>query len=254
MDTTAELRSEAVAALATRDYVDAGEAYTRAAWRTLSAPGDGRDPFEADERGRVGRGLQYIVVAALSFRVAGNEERATRRGVEGVAVARDLADAVAIGPQAGCFGEFVADCKLVGGLDGHGAAYDAAEGTYHGTAEDVEDPRKWATTSLFEAAKAPLQQAARSLADGEIGVTWEDCHGEDPAAPGEFLGHRARFKRNRFRSLVDRVVEEGYLAAPRGTTEYDTDHHRCPECDSTDVNWTADNVLCLRCSAPTTPQ
>jgi DNA-directed RNA polymerase subunit RPC12/RpoP len=45
------------------------------------------------------------------------------------------------------------------------------------------------------------------------------------------------------------VVETGYLAAPRGTTEYDTDHHRCPACGSTDVNWAGDDVLCLRCSA-----
>jgi hypothetical protein len=248
------MRSEAVAALATRDYDAAGEAYTRAAWRTLSAPGDGRDPFETDERGRVGRGLQYLVVAVLCYRVAGRDDRATRRGVEGVAVTRDLADAVAVGPQEGCFGEFVADCKLVGGLDGHEAAYEAAENAYRGAADGIEDPRKWATTPLFEAAKAPLQQAARSLDNGEIGVTWEDCHGDDPSSPGAFLAHRARFKRNRFPSLVDRVVANGYLATPRGTTEYSTDHHRCPECGSTDVNWVADNVVCLRCSAPSAPQ
>jgi hypothetical protein len=118
----------------------------------------------------------------------------------------------------------------------------------------VDDPQYWGTTPLFEAAAAPIKQVARGPANGEIAVKWEDLHGPDPSEPGAFLAHRARYKRQRFPSLVERVVDDGLLAAPRGTTEYSTDHHRCPHCDSTDVNWVADSTLCLRCSRPTEPQ
>jgi len=46
------------------------------------------------------------------------------------------------------------------------------------------------------------------------------------------------------------VVDDGYLAAPRGTTAYNTEQYQCPNCGSSDVNWTADSILCLRCSTP----
>lgn len=68
---------------------------------------------------------------------------------------------------------------------------------------------------------APFEQVARSTADGEIAVTWEDLHGADPDDSGAFLAHRASYKRQRFPSLVGRVLSDGYLAAPRGTTAYE---------------------------------
>jgi hypothetical protein len=246
-------RDAAVAALAERDYEDAGDAYTRAAWRVLADPRPGQDPFAADEKGWVGHGLASLVHSAVCYRVADRAERATRRGVEGVAVARDLQSALDRPVQRACLLEFVGDCKTVAALDGASDAYADAADAYREAASTVDDPQYWGTTPLFEAAAGPLQQVARSLADGEIAVPWEDLHGDDPAQPGEFLAHRATVKRQRFGGLVERVVAESFLAAPRGTTEYDTDHHRCPDCGSTDVNWVADSVLCLRCSRPTEP-
>jgi len=246
-------RDRAVAALADRDYETAGDAYTRAAWRVLADPRPGQDPFDADEKGWVGDGLAAFVRSAVCYRVAGRPERATRRGVEGVAVARDLRSVLDRPVQRACLDESVADCKTAGGLDGGPAAHDEAAEAYRGAADGVDDPQYWGTTPLFEAAAGPLQQLARTVANGEIAVAWEDLHGSDPAHPGAFLAHRATFKRQRFGELVERVVDEGFLAAPRGTTEYDTDHHRCPACGSTDVNWVADSVLCLRCSRPTEP-
>jgi hypothetical protein len=71
---------------------------------------------------------------------------------------------------------------------------------------------------------------------------------------GAFLAARPTYKRQRFPGLLERVTEAGVLAAPRGTTEYSTDHHRCPDCGSTDVNWAAGNTLCMRCSRPTAEQ
>ncbi|MEF8851667.1 MAG: hypothetical protein V5A28_04485 [Haloarculaceae archaeon] len=247
-------RDRAVAALADRDYETAGDACTRAAWRVLADPRPGRGPFEADEKGWVGDGLASLVRSAVCYRVAGRPERATRRGVEGVAVARDLKTALEHPVQWACLDEFAADCKTAAGLDGGAVAYADAADAYREAADAVDDPQYWGTTPLFEAAAGPLQQVARTTANGEIAVAWEDLHGADPARAGDFLAHRASFKRQRFGTLVERVVADGSLAAPRGTTEYDTDHHRCPACGSTDVNWVADSVLCLRCSTPTERQ
>jgi hypothetical protein len=108
----------------------------------------------------------------------------------------------------------------------------------------------WATRPLFEAAALPIKQVARGPADGEIAVGWDDLHGPDPNDPGAYLAHRARYKARRFPELAATVLREGYLAAPRGTTEYGNDVFTCPECGSNDVNWTGESTLCMRCSAP----
>ncbi|MFB6191966.1 MAG: hypothetical protein ABEI11_01450 [Haloarculaceae archaeon] len=243
--------ADAVVALADRRYDAAGDAYTRAAWRTLATPRPGHGPFDDDEKGWVGRGLEHLVTSAACYRVAGRPERAAARGIEGRAVAHDLRTALTHPAQRACLQEIIADCHVAGDLDGAADAYADAEAAYREAAGAIDDPRRWGTTPLFEAAAAPLQQVARSTADGEIAVAWEDLHGPDPAAPGAFLAHRAAFKRQRLPALLATVVEDGYLAAPRGTTEYGNATHECPACGSSDVNWIADSTLCLRCSRPT---
>jgi len=247
-------RDAAVAALAVHEYGTAGDEYTREAWQVLADPRPDQDPFAADEHGWVGPGLAAFVTAAVAYRVAGQPDRAVHRGVEGIAVARDLKTALDRPVQRACLDEFVADLRAAGGLDGAADAYVAAADAYADAGTSVTDPREYATRPLFEAAADPIRQVARGPANGERAVTWADLHGDDPSDPGEFLAARATYKRQRFPGLVDRAVADGTLAAPRGTTEYDTDHHRCPECGSTDVNWVAESVLCLRCSAPTDPQ
>jgi len=246
--------ADAVDALSTREYELAGDEYSRAAWRVLAEPRDGQTPFAADERGYVGVAVQYLLTSAICYRVAGRDSRATHRGVESVAVARDLQGALAEPAQRACLDELIADCRVAGGLDGVAAAYEAAVDAYRAAADSIDSPQTVATTPLFEAAAAPIKQLARSLADGEIAIKWEDLHGADPSAAGDFLAHRPTYKQQRFAGLLQQAVETGFFAAPRGTTEYATDHHRCPDCGSTDVNWVADSVLCLRCSRPTAPQ
>jgi len=243
-------RDAAIAALGAREYERAGNEYTRAGWRCLAEPRDGLGPFEDDEKGWVGRGLGWLAKATAAYRVGGRDRRATRRAVSGVALARDLRSTVEDSVRSACLGEFVADFKALGGLDGVDGAYADAEAAYRSAPSDDTDPRGPATTPLFEAAADVLQQVARGPANGEIAVTWEDLHGADPSDPGAFLAHRARYKRQRFPSLLEQVVESGYLAAPRGTTEYDNANHRCPDCGSADTNWVGDSVLCLRCSTP----
>ena len=243
-------RAAAVAALADREYERAGDEYTRAGRRVLADPREGQSPFNADEKGWVGHGLQYLFVGAVAYRVAGRDRRATHRAVEGVAAARDLSHALDHPVQRACLDEFVADFRVAGGLDDAAAAYEAAATSYEDAADAVDDPQYWGTTPLFQAALGTVQQVARGPANGEIAVQWEDLHGSDPDRPGPFLAHRAAVKRQRLPELVERVVADGHLAAPRGTTEYDNATHRCPNCGSADVNWITDTVLCLRCSTP----
>ncbi|MFC4405061.1 hypothetical protein [Haloarchaeobius iranensis] len=253
MDTD-DARDAAIAALARREYELAGDEYGRAAWATLAEPRPGVAPFDADEKGWVGAGLQYLLTGALAYRVAGRGDRATHRSVECAAVARDLRNALDHPVQAACLTEFVADAHVVGALDDPAAVYAEAAAGYEDAAAAVDDPRAWATTPLFEAAATPLQQVARGGANGEIAVGWDDLHGSDPGDPGAFLAHRVEHKRQRFRGLVERAVDDGHLAAPRGTTAYGEGSHRCPDCGSTDVNWTGGSTLCLRCSTPMVPR
>lgn len=241
----------AVNAVAVREYDTAGQSYARSAWAFLADPRPDQGPFDADRKGWVGKGFVRFVTAAVAHQVAGSDKRATHRGVEGAAVARDLETVLNHPVQRACLAEVVADCRAAAGMDGVDAAYENAANAYRAVDSDGEDPQTWSTTPLFQAAAAPLKQVTRGPADGEIAVTWEDLHGDDPADAGAFLAHRATYKRQRFPAAVGRVVDNGVLAAPRGTTAYDTDHYRCPACGSTDVNWVANSTLCLRCSRPT---
>jgi hypothetical protein len=253
MDTDPDDRIAAgVTALSDRATERAGDEFTRAAWLSLADPRPAEElsPFAADDRGWVGEGLRWLVVAAVAYRVAGRDARASRRGVEGIAVARDLETALSHPAQQACLDEFVGDFRVAAGMDDAGAAYRAAEDAYREAGDAVDDPHRRATSPLFRAAAAPIKQVARGPAEGEIAVEWDDLHGPDPADPGAFLARRAAYKRGRFPSLLDRVVDAGRLAAPRGTTEYGNGSFRCPDCDSTDVNWIAGQTLCLRCSAP----
>ncbi len=243
-------RESAIAALAEREYGTAGDEYSRAGWAHLAAPRDGLSPFDADERGWVGVALRELLTGAIAYRVADQPERATRRCVETVALARELKTALDRPVQRACLTEVVADCRVVGGLEDAGGAYRDAEEAYLEAGGAVSDPERWATSPLFRAAAGPIKQVARGQADGEIAIGWEELHGSDPSRPGPFLARRATYKRQRFPALLERAVEDGYLAAPRGTTAYDTDHG-CPRCGSADVNWVADSTLCLRCSTPT---
>ncbi len=243
-------RSTAVEALADRSYETAGDEYTRAAWATLAAPRPGLGPFDGDEKGWVGGGLERFAAAALAYRVADRTDRASRRAAEGIAVARDLKTGLDHPAQRACLDEFVGDFRVVGGMGGVDDAYATATDAYEAAGESIDDPRKWGTTPLFEAATAGIKQAARSSANGEIAVEWGDLHGSDPARPGPFLAARPRYKRRRFATLVERCVDDGYLAAPRGTTEYGNDTYRCPNCGADDVNWVAETILCMRCSTP----
>lgn len=249
-----DYHKRAVAAIGDRSYEVAGDALARAAWQALAQPRPNQNPFDADEKGWVGAGVQHLVTSAVCYRVAGRPDRAASRGTEADAVGTDLQTALVHPAQQACLQELVADARLVGGSNDAADAYADAADAYREAAESVEDSHYWSTTPLFQGAATPIQQVARSTANGEIAVSWEDLHGSDPSAPGRFLAHRATFKRQRFPTLLEAVVADGYLAAPRGTTEYNNATYQCPRCGSNDVNYVAESVLCMRCSTPTERQ
>lgn len=242
-------RAAAIDALARHDYQQAGDMYTRAAWQVLAEPRVNGNPFTPTEQGWVGDGIKYFVLAGISYRVADKPTRAKRRAVEGIAVTKDLITATDQSAQKACFREFVGDCRVMGDLEGSDQAYTQAQTAYRNAT--IENPQSWATTPLFEASAAPIKQLARGLADGEIAISWETLHGSDPDQPGAFLAHRPQYKRQRFAELLEQAVDVGELAAPRGSTAYDTDEYQCPNCSSKAVNWVGENTLCLRCSHPT---
>ena len=241
----------AVDAVAAREYGTAGNRYTRGGRRVLADPREDLDPFAPDDKGWIGQGLGHLLTATVAYRVAGEDARATQRAVEGIATTRDFQGVLEAPGQDACLAEFVADFRVAGGLDGASEVYNEAMERYTTAADAVDSPQALATTPLFEAAAATIKQVARGQANGEIAIQWEDLHGSDPSQPGEFLAHRAQFKKQRFAGLVKRTVTSGHLAAPRGTTEYNNETHRCPNCGSNDVNWAGTGVLCMRCSTPT---
>lgn len=240
----------AIDALAVHAYEQAGDRHTRAGRRVLADPRDDLDPFTPDDRGWIGQGLQQLLAATVAYRVAGVPQRATQRAVEGIAATRDFETVLNAPGQSACLGEFVADFHVAGGLDSIESAYDEAADRYADLGDTIDSPQALATTPLFEAAAATIKQVARGQANGEIAIAWEDLHGPDPARASDFLGYRVRRKRQQFQSLIERAVTEGFLAVPRGTTEYDNETYQCPNCGSNDVNWAGNGVCCLRCSTP----
>lgn len=65
----------------------------------------------------------------------------------------------------------------------------------------------------------------------------------------EYLTHRPRFRKRRMPAVLRAVGEAGRLHPPRGTTEHSSDDWVCPACDTNEVNWIGDEVVCLDCSA-----
>lgn len=237
---TLDHRDAAIRHLATPDHVDAGEAYTLAAYGELAGyEHHHREAFDPDAQGWAGYGLQALLLAAVCYRVAGDETRATRRAAEARAVAADQRDSVldAAVDRAACEA-YVGDAHvLAGDEEAAAAAYDRAAAGYE--AAGVEDPASATTRPLLQAGTDLLLQLSRPE-----DVSWADIHGTG----GDALARRVRFRRSRVPEMVAARVDAGRLHPPRGSTEYNADF-QCPDCGATDVNYVADAVLCLRCAS-----
>ena len=235
-------RDRAIRYLSDGSYADAGDAYTLAAYGGLSGlEGRRREAFDPDARGWVGYPLAALLLAGVCYRIAGRDDRARNRAGQGILVVGDQRDHVldhAV-ERAACH-EWVGDFRTVAGdADRDTSAYDRAVDGY--AAADPDSPAEWTTRPLLQAGTDALLQLSRP-----DDLDWGDLHG---SSGSNALGHRARFKRSRLRSLVGTRVDDGRLFAPRGSTEYGVDEFRCPDCGANDVNYVAETVLCLRCNA-----
>ncbi|WP_380680157.1 hypothetical protein [Salinigranum sp. GCM10025319] len=235
-------RDRAIRCLSEAAYADAGDAYTLAAYGGLAGlEGRRREAFDPDARGWVGYPLAALVLAGVCYRIAELDGRARNRAGQGILVVGDQRDHVLDHPveRAACH-EWVGDFRAVAGdADRAAAAYDRAADGY--AAAEPDSPAEWTTRPLLQAGTDALLQLSRP-----DDLDWGDLHG---SSGSDALGHRARFKRSRLRSLLHARIDDGRLFAPRGSTEYGVDDFRCPACGANDVNYVAETVLCLRCNA-----
>jgi len=239
-------RETAISALVERDWRAAADAYTRAAHRDLGdgtrEDGTGGDVLAPGPRDRPAAGLCFLLTAGLCYRLAGAEDRARYRSLTVAPLALDARDHVREGVERAVCQEYVADAAVVRGDDEAATeAYGRAERLYR--ANQPEDPLDAVTAPLFDAANRLLLHASRNFR----GVEWDDLHGSDPAGE-DYLAHRAQYKSRTLPEAVDRVVEAGQLHVPRGSTEYNNDTYRCPECGEHDVNYVGGETVCLYCS------
>lgn len=233
-------RDSAILELAEPNYHRAGDAYTHAAYGELAGQEyRHREALDSAAQGWAGYGLEMLFFAGVSYRIAGEDGRAENRAVQGRTIAADQRDAVLDGTvDQGAADEFVGDFHVLAGeSDAAAAAYDRAAERYE--AADLDDPAGATTRPLLQAGTDLLLQLSRP-----DDVTWDDIHGTGSDA----LARRVRFRRTRLPALLEARVDAGRLHPPRGSTEYNT-NFECPDCGSTDVNYVADAVLCLRCAS-----
>lgn len=243
MDEDLPHRDRAIRALGADRHDTAAERYTLAAYAELGGEqGRRRDLYDRKSASWVGYPLAELFLAGVCYRVAGEQARARNRAGQGILVAGDHRGHVFDDPvsKAACH-EWVGDFRTVAGDDEKArAAYDRAERGYEEAAPD--DPVSWTTEPLLQAGTDAVLQLSRP-----DDIQWDDLHG---SAPEQALRTRVRFKRSRLASLLATRVEAGKLHAPRGSTEYGVSRFHCPDCGSSDVNYVAETVLCLRCDTP----
>jgi hypothetical protein len=234
-DTDIEHREAAIRALADPDHAAAADSYALAAHGELAGhENHRREAFDTD--GWAGTGLEALALAAVCDRIAGREDRARQRALQGRAIATEQREFVLDGVDRGGASEFVGDFSVLAGeADAAEAAYDRAAELYE--AADLDDPAGATTNPMLQAGTDLLLQLSRP-----DDVAWDDVHGTG----GEALARRVRFRRSRVPEMLDARIDAGRLHPPRGSTEYNSSF-RCDACGSTDVNYVANAVLCLRC-------
>jgi hypothetical protein len=235
-------RETAVTALVEEDWSAAGDAYTRAAHRDLGETEEW-SVLDPGSRERPAFGLGFLLQAALCYRLAGVDARARLRSLTVQPLAIDGRDHIRTGHARAVYQEFVADARAVlGETDRAATEYDRAAALYREHAPD--DPLTAAGKPLFSAANRPLMHFSRNTG---LDVEWDDLHGSDPESE-DYLAYRAEYKQSHFPRVVEAVLDAGKLHVPRGTTEYNNETYRCPDCGETDVNWIAGETVCLYCS------
>lgn len=239
-------RETAVTALIDKHWHEAADAYTLAAHRDF---GDGQSwsVLDPGTRERPAHGLSFLTQAALCYRLAGADDRARLRSMTALPLAIDSRDHVHEGVGRAVCQEFIGDARaVIGRTEKATEAYERAARLYRDNTPDK--PLDAAGGPLFSAANRLILHASRNTGTE---VRWDDLHGPDPTGT-EYLAHRAAYKRNHLPRIAGIVLDAERLHVPRGTTEYDNDNFRCPDCGKRDVNWVAGETVCLYCSVRVT--
>jgi hypothetical protein len=247
-DPSIDFYKRAIRALGRERFDAAADRYTLAAYGAAAGHERfRRHAFDPEEPGWAGDALQFLVLAGVCERIVGRDGRAANRTAQGALVAQDQRSYVLDHPvrRASCY-EFEGDLHTVGKRTSKAeTAYERALELYEGY-EPVPDepaPQRWTTEQPLQAGTDLLAQLTRPDR-----ITWDDLHGADPERA---LVRRVEVRRARMPAVVQGLVDDGKLHAPRGSTEFNTGRFECPHCGSDAVNFVADTELCVRCSAPT---
>ncbi len=235
-------RDAAIHAVAADRYDRAGDRYTLTAYELLSGHGGSHAAFDPEGGTALGAPLCSLALASVCYRLAGTPDRARARAQSGLALATEHRDHVltAREERAAC-AEFAGDFHhLLGDRERATGAYDRAGEGYE--AADLGNPAGFTARGLLEPGTRFLVHLSRP-----DDLTWDEIHGSDPERA---LSTRLRFKSARLASLLAARFDAGVLMTPRGSTEYGTDRFDCPACGSSDVNYVAGAVFCLRCDTP----
>jgi hypothetical protein len=235
-------RNAAIHAIAADRYDRAGDRYTLAAYTQLSGHGGSHAAFDPAGGTDLGAPLSSLALASVCYRLAGTPDRSRARARSGLALATEHRDHVLTVPEerAACT-ELAGDFHhLLEGRERARAAYGRASEGYQ--AADLGNPAGFTARRLLEPGTRFLVHLSRP-----DDLTWDEIHGSDPERA---LSTRLRFKSARLASLLAARFDAGDLMTPRGSTEYGTGRFDCPACGSSDVNYVAGAVFCLRCDTP----
>jgi len=197
MDEYTELGKEAAGRLEQHDYAGAGDYFTFAG---LSAIGASKFTEMEVESGfgrlPLGGGVTDMLAAVVCYRLAGDDERTTRRSKEGILLVEDIRDGFFADPvQNGLAHELTGDFRLFGNLGGAVEAYSQAVPAY----EACDNPIGWAGEPEFD---LPL------ILGGRIARTVGTSL--DSSLFGS-LTARIEFKQTEFPALFEKLLDVGHL-------------------------------------------
>lgn len=189
-----DLREEADELRSEREFAEAGDKYTLAAYGILKESG-----LKSGYNPEFSEGLYLLLNSALAYRLDGNLERCRNRCRVGILIAEDAKEFIfeKHSAEKGLYNEYVGDFRLVGDTGDYDEAYGEAREFY----EDVQNPLAWQAEWTFEINFVFLQSLADSV--GQEIEDYEKVHTESLIA-------RIEYKREHFPGIVDEVLEQGY--------------------------------------------
>lgn len=191
------------------DYAIAANYYTAAYHESM---GESRTPPQVSSEDssigmdltEFGYGIESLLRAALCYRLGSEPRRAENRCREGIVVVEDVCEherGFDEPARQGLCREILGDLKLVGGLGEYEREYAAAEGKYS-PYDDTHRQVQWQAEPEFEF----VIGFALELADA---VGYEFGDRERHRILARSLDDRIAFKRDRYPTILERVLDAG---------------------------------------------